>query len=159
MRTLSTKRTLFTLNSPLANPKPDRRKKDSWWAKPEFEPGLFLLYSREESSGAATPRTFWINELQRVNSEGATYYGHVQENADSQRYDALMEAMEEVEPDKHNLRHTLALHPDIRPGNVCEVLAFMLRVGSVTPDQLHCAFEGVLWQWAAEADAEEKNNG
>ena len=154
MKTLRVKRTLYLLPEPCKNPKPDRRRKD-WECLPEFPAGLYLLEEREEFFDRTDredlkDKTFWIRTIRRVSSEGSLHYGEIKENINEQEFPALTAAFHPVEFDERNLRHVLAVHPDLRPVNMCEVLAWMLRYGLVNPEVLHIAFKNVLEEWEKE---------
>jgi hypothetical protein len=151
MRTLQTKSELYELNKPCTNPKPDRRNKDNWMLQPEFPPGLYIVTSREEQFDDDMP-THWIHEIERVGSQGGKYSGRINENGNNEQYTALMDAMYKIEPGERCLRHTLALHEDMEPRHMCEVLAWMLRYGLVNPEVLDIAFKNVLEEWNAEEE-------
>lgn len=132
---MTIERNLFKLDKPCGNPRPDRRKK-SWESLPEFPPGLYLHTSRMGKLQS-------IHEIQRVSHAGLVLYGLIKSNTNPTEYDALMLAAQKIEPDPHNLCHTLALHPDLEPRNMCKVLSELLRTKVISPEQLATAFKSV----------------
>jgi len=150
------KRELWHLEKPCENPKPDRRSKDSWEYQPEFPPGLYVCIGHLETLGLREGETksFWSHELRKVGKEGDHSCGVVTQGAGKEKFDALMgsQLLQRVDPDAYNLRHVLALHPEMEPRHMCEVLSWLLQNGVILPEQLNVAFRKVAEIWDKEED-------